>query len=166
MISMDIVRRVLWGMLGGLALASAGCAEYATPGRAADLQAVGVTQAIAAAGTEAGIQQQLGKRPLAALPTGIAVVRLQAPGYHSATAQGWGSGRYSIVTTRDVEPETAVQRLTKLPMVRGVAPVNRLLLPERLQSDVELRNAAAQLHADMLLVYTLDTSFGRRSVRR
>src|SRR5215471_2925003 len=99
-----------------------GCVEYATPGRAADLRAVGVSQAMVAGGTESAIQQQLGKRPLAALPTGIAVVRIQGPSYRSATAQGWGSGRYSIVTTRDVEPETAAQRLAKLPMVRGVAP--------------------------------------------
>ena len=62
----------------------AGCASYATPGRAADLRAVGVSQAMVAGGTESAIQQQLGKRPLAALPTGIAVVRIQAPAYRSA----------------------------------------------------------------------------------
>jgi hypothetical protein len=141
-----------------------GCVEYATPGRAADLRAVGVSQAMVAGGTESAIQQQLGKRPLAALPTGIAVVRIQAPSYRSATAQGWGNGRYSIVATRDVEPETAAQRLARLPMVRGVAPINRLLLPEQLQSDVELRHAAAQLHAEMLLIYTLDTTFQKNDL--
>ena len=142
----------------------AGCAEYATPGRAADLRAVGVTSAMVAGGTEAGIEQQLTKKPLAALPTGIAVARLQASGYHSATAEGFGRGRYSVVTTRDVEPESAATRLAKMPMVIGVAPIGRLLLPENLQSDQELRHAAAQLHADMLLVYTLDTTFQKNDL--
>jgi hypothetical protein len=44
-------------------------------------------------------------------------------------------------------------------MVTGIAPVNRLLLPARLNSDVELRQAAASLQADLLLVYTFDTGF-------
>ena len=46
-----------------------------------------------------------------------------------------------------------------LPMVSGIGPINRLLLPAQLQSDRELREAAARMHADVLLVYTLDTSF-------
>lgn len=37
--------------------------------------------------------------------------------------------------------------------------MNRLLLPERLQSDRELRTAAAALHADMILIYTIETDF-------
>ena len=151
-------------LISGFTLLATGCVEYATPGRAADLRAVGVTQAIVASGTEAGIEQHLGKKPLAALPTGLAVVRLQAPGYRSATAQGFGEGRYSVVTTRDVEPEAAVGRLAKMSMVNGVATINRLLLPEKLQSDVELRNAAAQLHADMLLIYTVDTTFQKNDL--
>jgi len=151
------------GMMAAMSI-SIGCANYATPGRAADLQAIGVTQAMVAGGTEAGIEKQLNKRPLAALPTGLAVARLQAPGYQSDTARGFGEGRYSVVTTRDVEPESAVTRLTKLPMVSGVAPINRLLLPAHLESDQELRHAAAQLHADMLLVYTLDTTFQKNDL--
>jgi hypothetical protein len=147
-----------------IALYACGCASYATPGRGADLRAVGVSEAMIAAGTDAGIEQQLHKKPLASLPTGIAVVRLQAPGYRSATAEGFGQGRYSVVTTRDVEPDSAVQRLVKLPMVSGVAPINRLLLPEHLETDAELRHAAAQLHADVLLVYTLDTTFRKNDL--
>src|SRR5258708_22888180 len=162
------ISRVFGGICGGVLgigmLASGGCVEYATRGRGGDLRAVGVSQAMVRGGTEAGIEQTLGKKPLASLPTGIAIARLQAPGYRSATAQGFGEGRYSVVTTRDVEPDSAVDRLQKLPMVSGVAPISRLLLPERLQSDVELRHAAAQLHADMLLVYTLDTTFSKNDL--
>ncbi len=159
------VRGVLGlSLLSGFAMTMTGCAEYAVPGHGADLRQIGVTEAMVAGGTEAGIEQQLSKRPLAALPTGLAVARLQAPGYRSATAEGFGVGRYSVVTTRDVEPESAVARLTKLPMVIGVAPINRLLLPARLETDQELRHAAAQLHADMLLVYTLDTTFQKNDL--
>src|SRR5262249_44368939 len=82
-----------------------------------------------------------------------------APGYHSATAEGWGRGSYSIVTTRDIEAPAQLARLQNLPMVRGIAPINRLLLPSDLYTDRELRPAAAQLHADMVLVYTLDPTF-------
>jgi hypothetical protein len=137
-----------------------GCAaHYATPGRGADLGVLGVTPEERRAQTDATIQTALDKKPLAAFPTAIAVARVQAPGYTSLTAQGYGAGRYSVVTTRDVERDDAADRLAKLPMVLGVAPVNRLLLDPDLRSDRQLRGAAAQLHADVLLVYTLDTAF-------
>src|SRR5436305_315132 len=108
------VSRWIRGILGFVFVvvgtcATTGCAHYSTPGRAADLRAVGVNAAIRANGTDSGIEQQLNKRPLASLPTGIAIARLQAPGYRSATANGFGSGRYSVVTTRDVEPDSAVE---------------------------------------------------------
>ncbi|HRQ63382.1 MAG TPA: hypothetical protein PKZ76_00715 [Xanthomonadaceae bacterium] len=37
--------------------------------------------------------------------------------------------------------------------------MSRILLPERLNSMRELRHAAAQLRADLLLLYTVDTRF-------
>jgi hypothetical protein len=136
-----------------------GCAQYVTPGRGAEMAALGVTPEARQQQTDDSIARSLGKRPLAQFPTGIAAARVQAPGYQSATAQSWGTGRYSIVTTRDVETPEQVERLEKLPMVSGIAPINRLLLGDQLNSDLELRQAAAQLHADMLLVYTIDTRF-------
>jgi hypothetical protein len=139
-----------------LAASLAGCASYATPGRGADLQALGVSRE---ALTDGSIVQSLARQPLAQFPTGIAVARVQAPGYRSETAETWGSGAYCVVTNRDVESPEQVARLAKMPAVAGVAPLNRLLLPHELKSDVELRQAAATLRADMLLVYTLDTTF-------
>jgi hypothetical protein len=142
-----------------------GCANsYATPGRAADLKAVGLSPEAVADATDAGIKQALEKKPLASLPTGIAVVRLQAPDYRSSTAQGFGTGRYSVVTTRDIESPDAMARLERLPKVTGIAAVNRVILPSHFDSDQELRHAAAQLHADMLLVYTLDTTFQKNDL--
>jgi hypothetical protein len=84
---------------------------------------------------------------------------VQAPGYQSDSAQSYGEGNYCVITTRDVESEKDWKRLAKLPMVTGVAPINRLLLPHQLNSDLELRQAAASLHADILLIYTIDTTF-------
>lgn len=135
----------------------AGCAHYATPGRAADMRMFGLSRDQQ---SDAGVVRTMEKRPLATLPTTIAVVRVQAAGYESKTAQTWGTGAYTVVTTRDIENVDALfDRLAKLPKVTAIAPVNRMLLPQELHSDLELREAAGALHADMLLVYTLDTTF-------
>jgi hypothetical protein len=137
-----------------------GCAaSYAAPGRGAQMALFGATQAEQAAGTDANIQKELDRKPLAAFPASVAVARVQAAGYSSRTAAGWGTGQYSVVTTRDIETDGDTERLGKLPMVRGVAPLNRLVLPQSLQTDYELRHAAAKMHADVLLIYTLDTTF-------
>lgn len=136
---------------------AAGCASsYATPGRAAEMKLFA-----ADAQADPSVVKTIDRRPLATLPTTVAVVRVQAPGYSSETAKGWGRGAYSIVTDRDIEGEDQrlVELRQKMPMCKGLAPINRLLLPEDLRSDVELRQAAGALHADMLLVYTLDTTF-------
>ncbi len=142
-----------------LSLLTVGCAEYVTPGPGADLERVGLTKTVRQASTDGVIQKAFDKKPLANFPTSIAVVRVQAPGYVSKTVQSYGTGAYSVVTTRDIEKPEQIERLGKLPMVSGIAPINRLLLKPDFQSDVELRQAAAQLQADMLLVYTLDTTF-------
>jgi hypothetical protein len=137
-------------------LSSSGCGGmYATPGRGADLRALSNSDAQ----TDTSIKSALAKKPLAVLPCGIAAVRIQAPGYVSDLGGSYGTGNYCVVTTRDVESDDAMKSLRKLPMVVGVAPVNRLLLPATLNSDLELRQAAASLHADMLLIYTIDTTY-------
>jgi hypothetical protein len=138
----------------------AGCAaSYTTPGGPANFERVGVTKTIREASTDGVIQKAFDKKPLARFPTGVAIVRVQAPEYASQTAQGVGSGAFSVVTTRDVEKPEQIERLSKLPMILGIAPLNRLLLTQNLKSDLELRQAAAQLQADVLLIYTLDTQF-------
>jgi hypothetical protein len=134
-----------------------GCGGYAVPGRGADFQKMGVKPADQF--TDGSITDALAKRPQATFPAGVAVIRVQAPGYRSQTAEGWGNGAYSIVTTRDIERPDQVERLARLPGVAGIAPLNRLLLPHDLKTDLELRQAAAALHADLLLIYTLDTTF-------
>jgi hypothetical protein len=48
-------------------------------------------------------------------------------------------------------------------MKAAVAPVSRLLVPARLGDTRDLRAAAAQLRADALLIYTIDTRFRTES---
>jgi len=133
-----------------------GCStSYATPGGPADFKAMGLTRDQL---TDASISQALSKVPLAQFPCGIAAVRIQAPGYQAEGVDTWGQGKYCIVTTRDLEKDE-FQRFSKLPGVDGVVSLNRLVLPHDLNSDMELRQAAANLHADMLLIYTIDTAF-------
>ena len=147
-----------------IALLLTGCVEYHAPGRGANFSALGITPEAQKAGTPADLNAAFDKRPLANFPANVAVVRLQEPGYRSASAEGWGRGAYSIVITRDVESDQAFERLHKLPLVRGIVPIGRLLLPEQLNSDQELRYAASRLQADMLLIYTFDTTFHDRDL--
>lgn len=146
--------------LGIVALLLVGCASYLPPGLCADMRLFTAPEADPRAPlTEPDIQAALSRQPLAALPAGIAVTRVQAPGYRSESARSFGHGRYSVVTVRDVEKDEDFDRLARLPQVARVDSVNRLLLPEKLESSREIREAAANLHADFLLVYTFDTQF-------
>jgi hypothetical protein len=142
-----------------LAVWLSGCASYKVPGGPADLRAMGVSEAFVEQNTDAAIAARLALKPLAGFPTAIAVVRVQDRGYVSYTARGYGEGRYTVVTVRDVETDEDIERLEQLPMVRGIAPLNRLVLPTRVMDDSDLREGAAAVRADMLLIYTFDTTF-------
>lgn len=129
-----------------------GCAShYTTPGAGVSVGAL--SQA------EPDIAELMKAAPAATFPARIAIVRLQAAGYASRTSTCYGEGRYCVVTTRDIEPEDSYAQLAKLPQVAGFGPLNRLILPSRFTSTRELRQSAAKLRADMLLVYSIDTAF-------
>lgn len=138
--------------LASLALWS-GCATYIPPSGRADLTAI----------ASSSMQESFAARPAAGFPASIAAVRVQSPRYrnHYTEREGgvYGEGRYSVITVKEVEDEADLQRLAKLPEVGGFITLSRLLLPPTLQSDRELREAAARLKADMLFLYTFDTSF-------
>jgi hypothetical protein len=133
----------------GFVIVGAGCASYVTPGAGVDLARLG----------DADIKELMANEPAAKFPANVAVARIQAPNYHSYRNESYGTGRYSVVTTRDVETEEDFHSIAALPMVAGVAPMNRLLLPAQLDTVKALRTAAARLKADILLVYTFDTTF-------
>ena len=142
-----------------LLLLVTGCASYTTPGRGAPMELFGASLQEQRSKTDQGVQTILDKRPLASFPAGVAVARVQAVGYQSRSNCGFGTGQYSVVTTRDVEADADISRISAFPMLRGLATLNRLVIPDTLNSDLELRQAAAKVHADLLLVYTVDTQF-------
>jgi hypothetical protein len=139
-------------ILAALSLCS--CATYVTPGGRADLSTF----------TDPKVKKAYVARPAIKFPANIAVVRVQASGYQSESSRGYGSGAYSVVTTRDIEKEQDIETIAKLPGVAGVVTLNRLLLPSHLSSDVDIREAAAKLHADAVLVYTVDTEFSDNEI--
>ncbi|MDY7108286.1 MAG: hypothetical protein SYC29_06575 [Planctomycetota bacterium] len=160
-ITMHYLRRYdLLAMAGATLLVLGGCAaRYATPSRGADMSLFGGEKAKLQQFTDRKVQVALDRKPTARFPVTLAVVRVQEAGYRSRTARGYGSGEYSVVTTRDIEEDEDFKAINDLDRISGVATVNRLLLPARLSDDRELRAAAAAVHADMLLLYTLDTAF-------
>ncbi len=133
----------------GLGLILTGCASYTTPGGGVQISAL----------ADNNINGIMAQRPAATFPANISVARIQAPGYQSYAASSFGTGRYSVVTTREVETNADFERLLKLPKVVGIAPLNRILLPVNLDSIKSLREASARLKTDILLIYSFDTSF-------
>lgn len=125
------------------------CAKYVTPGAAVNLEAI----------SDYSIKERFQTKPASPFPARIAMVRVQKSGYYSHGNRGYGSGGFSVVTTRDIEKDEHLEKISSLPDVAGLGTINRLLIPSKLESVKDLRLAAASLHADMLLLYTLDTSF-------
>lgn len=137
--------------VAAICLALTGCATYTTPG-------AGVAVANLSAADQ-DIAETLSREPAASFPVRIALARVQAPGYVSGSNACFGLGRYCVVTARDIETEADLARIQALEGVVGAIPVNRLLLPQELNSIKDLRLAAAKLKADLVLVYSLDTRF-------
>ena len=145
------MRQIL--LLVGVAVLLTGCATYIPPGAKADLQLF----------APADIQAGFAAKPSNPFPASIAVVRVQAPTYSNYYIQqrggNYGSGRYSVILVKEADEESQLERLSKLSQFAGVVTVNRMLLPERLEGDREIRVAASRLQADLVLLYTFDTSF-------
>jgi hypothetical protein len=137
---------------GSLAVATTllgGCATYTTPGGGVSIPQI----------TESSIAEALARQPAATFPVRLIVARVQAPGYVSNSNRGYGTGNFSVITNRDIETNGDIERLGSLPGVVAVGVISRLLLPANLESAQQLREAAAQLRGDILLIYTVDTSF-------
>ena len=140
------------------AVVVSGCGtKYVTPGAGAQLSELAETDLSQM--TDTDIREVLARKPVSPFPAIMGYVRLQSPGYRSYSYASYGRGRYSIVPTREIEADDDFKRLGDLPMMRDVVPLGRALIPQNLDSHKQLRLAAAQLHADLLLVYTLDTAF-------
>ncbi len=155
----------LLGTLLAAALLLTGCGtiSYTTPGAAADMKAFGITPPDQREQlTDDQIKKELQRKPLATFPANICIVHVQSNNYGNyRNPRAYGTGAYSVVTTQDtlVETDKLLENIAGLPMVAGIATVNRILLPNELKSDMQLRQAAAKLHTQILLIYTFDTHF-------
>ena len=142
--------------------ALAACNSYTAPGAPADFSQLGLTPRAKAALTDNTVQQLLDKKPLVTFPASIAVARVQARDYDSYSYHAWrrpSEGNYMLMTIRDIETDEDFAALSHLPQVAGVGVVKRILVDDTLYSDLQLREGAARLHANLLLYYTLDTQF-------
>ena len=143
-------RYIAIATLAFLCLAGTGCAtNYVTPASGVSLAEI----------ADDDLRAYYETQPASPFPANIAVVRVQDSGYITRTGRGYGHGRYTIVTTRDIETDEAFGKIVQLPLVSGVAPIGRLLLPPNASTIKDLRAPAAKLRADLLLVYSVDTSF-------
>ncbi len=147
-------RWILCVVIFFMVLTLAGCGvSYRTPGAGADV--AGLFEA-----ADEEIKEIVAREAASPLPVNLIVVRLQDRGYHSYSMKDAVSlGRYSIVMTRDIEDEADFERINKFPQLEQVGTLNRILLPAEIRTDKDLRVSAAKLHADMLLLYTVDTKF-------
>jgi hypothetical protein len=140
-------------LLGAIAFLMSGCATYIPPGAKADLQTFAPPD----------IQAGFAAKPTNPFPAAIAVVRVQAPTYTNYYLQqhggSYGSGRYSVILAKQAGEDSELERIGKLQKVAGLVTINRMLLPERLEGDKEIRGAASRLQADLVFLYTFDTSF-------
>src|SRR5438045_1319078 len=129
----------------GLIVLLSGCTStYIPPSGRADLSSI----------SSSTMQERFAARPAAVFPASIAAVRVQAPRYRSYYTEReggvYGEGRYSVITVKEVEEDSDFDRIGRLPDVGGLTSISRLLLPQTLKSDRELREAAARLKTDML----------------
>ena len=131
-----------------------GCATYVTPGGPAPL-GVGSRSAGADPLTQGGFD----RKPGATFPAHLIAARVQGAGYRSYSARGYGTGRYSVLNVRDIESEEDFKRILAWPKVAQLGALNRMLLPEKIDSLDDLRRSAAGLQADILVLYTIDTQF-------
>lgn len=156
---MPTARRCFAWLFVAVFLPLASCATYKTPGRAADFQALGITKQEQLNRTDTPIEVQMARKPAASFPAAIAIVRVQEGGYTSQTYRTRGPGRFTVVGVREAESSVDMQKLAALPQIRGLAPLNTLVLPKQVDREMDLRMAAASVQADVLLLYTFETQF-------
>lgn len=110
--------------------------------------------------TDYEIENALELAPLARFPATLAVVRVQSAAPASRShGVSHGRGAYRVVLTPTVETEDHFRQIGRLDQVRGAIRLNRLVLGGEGRTNKALRTAAARLHADLLLVYTINTEW-------
>jgi hypothetical protein len=140
--------------LASLLLSLTACkTHYVTPGGPARLEAI----------SHPKIADAFSAKPEANFPASIVLVRIQSPQYRSWGISGHSVGDFSVITLRDFENGSHFERIQSQPDIAGAITLNKLLLTDSQKGELALREAAAKLHADMLLIYTMDTQFFDRN---
>ena len=136
-----------------IAFILSGCVSYVTPGKRAELDKF----------VSENMEENFSAQPSKPFPASIAIVRLQGADYtnHNLERNGgiYGNGSYSAVLVREVENENDILIIADLPQVKDVVFLNKLLLPDKINSHEDVRIAASKLKADLIFVYTFDTKF-------
>ena len=122
------------------ALLLCSCETFDTPEVGA-----GSRKANLAAFTDPHVKKAYTGKPAITFPASLAVVRVQ-----DASANG-----YTVATTRELETAQDYNTISKNPGIAGVVSLNRLLLPASASSPADIREAAAKLHTDAILIYTV-----------
>jgi hypothetical protein len=143
-----LMRAARFGLLM-MCVVSAGCATYRTPGGPVSLTGI----------QSADIEELMSREAAAGFPASLSFARVQSPMYWSNSAQTYGTGQFSVVLTREFMLDEQINDVQNWSGVKAVAPLNRLLLPTQLTSIDDLRVASASLKTDVLLVFTVDTTF-------
>lgn len=154
-------RPVAAALAGSILIAAqTGCtSSYATPGKPAPLVSSAQREAADRA-IDPSIKSEINRVPLAAFPAALAAVRVQGADFQQEGLQVFGSGSFRVVTTQEAESDADLAPLLNAGGIRGpgIATLNSLVLPSHLDSWLDLRQAAASLRADIVIVYTFDTS--------
>jgi hypothetical protein len=101
------------------------------------------------------------RAPAARLPARIAVARLEsresAPGWRHKPAQPGSTNNVVLAAKADPVTSAAYQRLAALPEVSDLTPLNSLVAAQSIDSQAALREAAANVQADLVYAYTFDS---------
>ena len=136
-----------------------GCSEgYTIPAAGANLRAFGLESGTSLSDSTQPDDFRRAAQPASRFPALIAAARVQSSEFHSRRERYHNRGGYSLITTRDVEDQANLEKLASESMIRGIVPISALMLDAPGQPQQELREAALTLGADMLLLYTFDST--------
>ncbi|MEX8498171.1 MAG: hypothetical protein AB3X41_00905 [Leptothrix ochracea] len=149
---------LLRGMMAlGLALSSSllvSCANYRTPGMGLAVHEMAESGHPENSDLDSAMQPQ----PAAMLPLRLVLVRIQRAGYPSMYEPCYGNGRYCVLTVREVESNADLEQMADLPQVASLIPIPRRLIPDRINTTLDVRRNLADAHiGDITLFYSIDT---------
>ncbi|TAJ19109.1 MAG: hypothetical protein EPO68_06830 [Planctomycetota bacterium] len=101
------------------------------------------------------------RAPQAQLPARVAVARLESretePSWRRETSPRTTSAKLVLANKADAVTSAAYQRLAALPEVADLTPLNTLVAAQTIESQEQLRAAAAAVQADLVYAYTFDS---------